>query len=87
MGVTNTSTQSTSINNPVITSLDNGISEIKSGNDSGGKKYLYEAEVALEGNSNAVDAEKHIEASLKALKEGDTSGAISHAETAKQSLS
>lgn len=45
-----------------------------------------QAESALEGNSKAVDAEKHIEASLQALKDGDTKGAINHAELAKKSL-
>jgi len=60
---------------------------MKSSDDKAGKKLLYEAESALEGKSDVVDAEKRIEASLQALKDGDTNAAISHAEEAKKSLS
>jgi len=59
---------------------------IKSGDNDGAKKSLLQAESALEGKSNLSGAEKHIEASLKALKEGDTNGALMHAEEAKKGL-
>jgi hypothetical protein len=36
-----------------------------------GKKLLLKAEEALEGKSDLVDAEKRIEASLAALKDGN----------------
>jgi hypothetical protein len=84
-GITNT-TSSTS-DNPVVKSIDAAISAMKSSDDKAGKKLLYEAESALEGKSDVVDAEKRIEASLQALKDGDTNAAISHAEEAKKSLS
>jgi hypothetical protein len=84
-GINNT-TSSTS-DNPVVQSIDAAISAIKSSDNKAGKKLLYEAESALEGKSDVVDAEKRVEASLQALKDGDTNAAISHAEEAKKSLS
>ena len=53
-----------SSNNPVVKSIDAAISSLKSGDNNSGRKSLLQAESALEGNSKAVDAEKHIEASL-----------------------
>ena len=84
-GITNTT--SLTSENPVVKSIDAAISAIKSNDNHEGKKLLYEAESALEGKSDVVDAEKRIEASLQALKDGDTNAAISHAEEAKKSLS
>jgi hypothetical protein len=84
-GITNTT--SLTSDNPVLKSIDDAISAIKSSDNKAGKKLLYEAESALEGKSDVVDAEKRIEASLQALKDGDTNAAISHAEEAKKSLS
>ena len=78
-----TTTQSS---NSSVASIDTAVSAIKSGDVDGGKKSLYQTESALEGNPNAAGAEKHVEASLKALKEGDTNGAINHAELAKKGL-
>jgi hypothetical protein len=79
--------QSPSSGNPAVTSIDAGISAIKSGDNDGAKSNLYKAEVALEGNPNSAGAEKHVEAALKALKDGDTKGATFHAEEAKKGLS
>ena len=84
-GINNT-TSSTS-DNPVVQSIDAAISAIKCSDNKAGKKLLYEAESALEGKSDVADAEKRVEASLQALKDGDTNAAISHAEEAKKSLS
>jgi hypothetical protein len=78
--------QSSPSGNPALTSIDAGISAIKSGDSEGAKKNLYKAEVALENNPNAAGAEKHVEAALKALKDGDTKGATFHAEEAKKGL-
>jgi hypothetical protein len=78
---------STPSDNPVVQSIDSAIKAIKDGDKDSGKKSLLKAEEALEGKSNLVDAEKRVEASLAALKDGDTSAAISHAEEAKKSLS
>ena len=41
---------------------------------------------SLEDKPNQGGAEKHIEASLQALKDGDTNGALTHAEEAKKGL-
>jgi len=73
--------------NPVVQSIDAAIKAIKDGDKDTGKKLLLKAEEALEGKSDLVDAEKRVEASLAALKDGDNSAAISHAEEAKKSLS
>jgi hypothetical protein len=91
----NSTSNSTTMNNatstpsddPVVQSIDSAIKAIKDGDKDSGKKSLLKAEEALEGKSNLVDAEKRVEASLAALKDGDTSAAISHAEEAKKSLS
>ena len=47
---------------------------------------FYQAVLALEDKPNLANAEKQIEASLKALKDGDTNAAITHAEKAKKNL-
>ena len=73
--------------NPVVQSIDAAIKAIKDGDKDSGKKSLLKAEEALEGKSYLADAEKRVEASLAALKDGDNNAAISHAEEAKKSLS
>ena len=78
--------QSSLSGNTAKTSINAGISAINSGDNEGAKKNLYQAEVALEDNPNSVGAEKHVEAALKAIKDGDTKGAIFHAEEAKKGL-
>ena len=78
---------STSSDNPIVKSIDDAIKAIKNGDKDSGKKSLLKAEEALEGKSGLVDAEKRVEAALAALKDGDTTAAISHAEEAKNSLS
>jgi len=78
---------STSSDNPIVKSIDDAIKAIKNGDKDSGKKSLLKAEEALEGKSDLVDAEKRVEASLAALKDGDNNAAISHAEEAKKSLS
>jgi hypothetical protein len=81
-----TSATTSSPNSPIVSTIDKAISSIKSGNNDGGKKQLLSAEQQLEGKPNVSDAEKHIEGSLQALKEGDNKGAISHAQFAKDML-
>ena len=78
---------STPSDNPVVQSIDAAIKAIKDGDKDSGKKLLLKAEEALEGKSDLVDAEKRVEASLAALKDGDNNAAISHAEEAKKNLS
>ena len=73
-------------NDEIIKSIDSGILMIKSGDNDGAKKSLYQAEASLEDQPNQGGAEKQIEALLKALKDGDTNGALAHAEEAKNSL-
>ncbi len=83
---TNTAAAADNPNSEIIKSIDSGISMIKGGDNDGAKKALYQAEASLEDQPNQSGAEKHIEASLKALKDGDTSGALTHAEEAKKGL-
>jgi hypothetical protein len=77
---------STPSNNPIVQTIDTAIKAIKDGDKDTGKKSLLHAEETLEGKSDLVDAEKRVEASLAALKDGDNNAAISHAEEAKKSL-
>jgi len=91
-GQTNTTTAAnqTSTNNgpnsETIKLIDSGIVLIKSGDNEGAKKSLLQAEAGLEDKPNLSGAEKHIEASLQALKDNDKNGAVTHAEEAKKSL-
>lgn len=84
---TNQSGISDNSNQPIIKSIDAGITAIKNGNNDEAKKLFYQAESALEGKPGQVNTEKHIEASLKSLKDGDSNAAITHAEEAKKNLS
>lgn len=82
-----TNSTSTNSDNPIVQSIDAAIKAIKDGDKDSGKKLLLKAEEALEGKSDLVDAEKRIEASLAALKDGDNNGAISQADEAKMNIS
>lgn len=73
-------------NNEIIQAVDSGIASINNGDSDGAKKSFYQAELALEEKPNLSGVEKQIEASLKALKDGDTNAAITHAEEAKKNL-
>ncbi len=83
---TNQTSTTDGTNGEIIKSIDSSISMIKSGDNEGAKKSLLQAEFSLEDKPNLSGAEKHIEASLKALKDGDTNGALTHAEEAKKGL-
>ena len=73
-------------NSESIKLIDSGIVLIKSGDNEGAKKSLLQAEAGLEDKPNLSAAEKHIEASLQALKDNDKDGALTHAEGAKKGL-
>jgi len=49
-------------------------------------EQLLQAESGLEGNSKLSTAEKNVESSLQALKDGDTNEAINHAQEAKSGI-
>ncbi len=83
---TNQTSTSAGPNSDLIKLIDSGILMIKSGDNEGAKKSLLQAESGLEDKPNVSGAEKHIEASLKALKDNDTNGALTHAEEAKKGL-
>lgn len=87
--INSTTTNSTAVqsDNPVVQSIEKAIKAIRDGDNKSGKKSLLEAEEALEGKSDLVDAEKRVEAALAALKDGDNNGAISHAEEAMKKMS
>jgi hypothetical protein len=86
MIATTTTATTQSSNDQVIMHIDTAISAIKSGDNDKGKKQLLESEGLLEGVQSAVDAEKRVEAAIKALKDGDSNGSISQAEEAKKLL-
>ena len=73
-------------NSELIKLIDSGIAMINSGDNEGAKKSLLQAESGLEDKPNLSGAEKHIEASLQALKDNDKNGALTHAEEAKKGL-
>jgi len=73
-------------NSGIVKLIDSGISMIKSGDNEGAKKSLLQAESGLEDKPSLSGAEKHIEASLQALKDNDKNGALMHAEEAKKGL-
>jgi hypothetical protein len=79
-------TTTKSSNDQVIMHINSAISSIKSGDNDEGRKQLLQAEKLLEGVESAVDSEKRIEAALKILKDGDSTGSISQAEEAKKLL-
>jgi hypothetical protein len=83
---TNQTSTSGGPNSDLIKLIDSGILMIKSGDNEGAKKSLLQAESGLEDKPNVSGAEKQIEASLKALKDNDTNGALTHAEEAKKGL-
>ena len=83
---TNQTNTASGPNSGIVKLIDSGISMIKSGDNEGAKKSLLQAESGLEDKPNVSGAEKHIEASLKALKDNDTNGALTHAEEAKKGL-
>ena len=85
-GDTNQTATSSGPNNEIIQSIDAGIASINKGDSDGAKKSFYQAELALEDKPNLSSVEKQVEASLKALKDGDTNAAITHAEEAKKNL-
>jgi len=72
--------------NPTIMHIDAAIGSVKDGNNDEGKKHLLQAEKSLEGNPSVADAEKRIEAAIKALSDGDSNASIKQAEEAKRLL-
>ena len=88
---TNATTNSTtktslSSNDPIVIQIDAAISAINDGKTDEGRKSLFEAEKLMEGKPSIADSEKRVEAAIKALGDGDSSGSISQAEEAKKSL-
>lgn len=72
--------------NQLGTQIDSAIAAIQAGNTDEGRKQLLQSEKLLEDMPSAGTAEKHIEAALQALKQGDNGGSITHAEEAKNTL-
>lgn len=72
--------------NPTVQSIDAAIKALNDGDKDAAKKLLLKAEESLEGKPDLEGAEKRVEASLAALKDGDINAAISHAEEAKKNL-
>jgi len=84
---TNTTTNTSSSSaDPVVVQINAAIAAIKDGKSDEGRKYLFEAEKLMEGNPSIADAEKRVEAAIKALSDGDSDGSVNQAEEAKKSL-
>lgn len=77
-----TSSSTNSANSKVISDINNAIDNLNKGDSKTAKKDLLTAEDQLEGKPGVSDAEKHIEASIQALKDGDNKGSITHAQGA-----
>ena len=90
MGLSPNSTQMNNVtspsDNPTVQSIDAAIKSLNNDDKDGAKKLLLTAEESLEGKSDLQNAEKRVEASLAALKNGDTNAAISHAEEAIKNI-
>ena len=78
---TNTNVTTTSAN-PVVKNLDNALNSLKKNDNAGAKTDLRNAEKEMEADPSLQSGEKHVEAALAALKDGDTKGAIDHAQQA-----
>jgi hypothetical protein len=84
---TNTTTKTSSSSaDPVVVKIDAAIAAIKDGKSDEGRKYLFEAEKLMEGNPTIADAEKRVEAAIKALSDGDSNGSVNQIEEARKSL-
>lgn len=79
-------TTASSSNQSIGQQIDSAITAIQGGNTDDGRKQLLQSEKLLEDMPSASAAEKHIEAALQALKQGDNTGSITHAEEAKKML-
>ena len=73
-----------SSNQSIGPQIDSAITAIQGGNADDGRKQLLQSEKLLEDMPSASAAEKHIEAALQALKQGDNTGSITHAEEAEE---
>ncbi len=67
---------------PIISALHKAIDNLKKGDDKTAKKELLSIEKKLEKDPKGGSAEKHIEASLSAIKDKDFNGATMHAQGA-----
>ena len=67
--------------------IDSAVIAIQEGYTEEGTKQLLQLEKLFEDVPSASAAEQHIEAALQALKQGDNTGSITHAEEAKKMLS
>jgi hypothetical protein len=76
-----------SSNQSIGQQIDSAIIAIQGDSTEDGRKQLLQSEKLLEDMPSASAAEKHIEAALQALKQGDNTGSITHAEEARKMLS
>ena len=77
-------TPASTTNQSVGQQIDSSIIAIQGGNTDEGRKQLLQSEKTLEDMPSASAAEKHIEAALQALKQGDNTGSVTHAEEAQK---
>jgi type II secretory pathway pseudopilin PulG len=79
-------TPASSSNQSIGQQIDSAITAIQGANTDEGRKQLLQSEKLLEDMPSASAAEKHIEAALQALKQGDNIGSVTHAEEAQKML-
>lgn len=82
IAIGNTTNANTTSANPVVKNLGDAINSLKSNDNVAAKTDLRNAEKEMEADSSLQSGEKHVEAALAALKDGDTNGAINHVQQA-----
>ena len=81
-GNTTNANVTTTSANPVVKNLGDAINSLKKNDNAAAKTDLRNAEKEMEADPSLQSGEKHVEAALAALKDGDIKGAIDHAQQA-----
>jgi hypothetical protein len=81
-GNTTNANVTTTSANPVVKNLGDALNSLKNNDNAAAKTNLRNAEKEMEGDPSLQSGEKHVEAALGALKDGDIKTAIDHAQQA-----
>ena len=81
-GNTTNANVTTTSANPIVKNLGDALNSLKKNDNVAAKTDLRNAEKEMEADSSLQSGEKHVEAALAALKDGDINGAIGHAQQA-----
>jgi hypothetical protein len=85
IGNTTNANVTTTSTNPVVKNLGDALNSLKKNDNAAAKTNLRNAEKEMESDAALQSGEKHVEAALGALKDGDIKGAIDHAQQALDS--